>query len=712
MQGSISGLTASGLTLALNNNLASLSPPSGATSYVFPSSLVSGTPYTVTINSQPTGLTCEISNSQATVSSTGANNVPLVCVPNGTAAADYNVIIGSTTNNSVTASVLAPTGSSVMIEYGTAPAASGSYGNFSSAVAPETGVTSSNPVAKVVVTGLSPNTRYYYRVMVKASGGSYVPGNEHSFWTQRAPGSTFTFAVQGDSHPERTGKMFTSDLYQLTMDELAKRQPDLFFMLGDDFSYEGPIQNLKDAYCSQKSLNCGLKVASPTYFFTFMNEGYFNPNPPNPPTAPYNATPYGRNLNALALYNSLTPSTWFTQDLVGENVNNVTGYTPLTKTNSTVGYGTYLEQRVRYLNRMAHSTSLYLVNGNHEQTAYANLGSIFNNAAVFAAAARNKFYVNPTPDNSTGVLGAGSFFTGDLDSFGTGVNGFPGVPGDGLLRDYYAFTWGDALFVTIDPYWHSPFGNDSNLFDAISSEPEIYKTIGDTQYQWLKKTLENSTARYKFIFQHHILGNGRGAAQMITNTEWGGQSASNFNFAQNRPNWTKPLHQLLVDTMTPGGQTIVFTGHDHTYAREMVDGVVYQEVPNPADNSYWAYNCSAYAPSSVSTFPTTWKKADGSSYGVYNPSYSIVRPDTGFIQVTVSPTGLRLDYIRTYRQADITADLNAGKFDSLAGRVNGETDFRYSLPANSKIDSTVSAFAYTCKGDAPPSTFLYGTSKQ
>ena len=103
----------------------------------------------MTINSQPTGLTCEISNFQGTVSSTGANNVPLVCVPNGTAAADYNVIIGSTTNNSVTASVLAPSGSSVMIEYGTVPAASGSYGNYSSAVAPDTGVTSSNPVARL-----------------------------------------------------------------------------------------------------------------------------------------------------------------------------------------------------------------------------------------------------------------------------------------------------------------------------------------------------------------------------------------------------------------------------------------------------------------------------------------------------------------------------------------------------------------------------------
>lgn len=159
--------------------------------------------------------------------------------------------------------------------------------------------------------------------------------------------------------------------------------------------------------------------------------------------------------------------------------------------------------------------------------------------------------------------------------------------------------------------------------------------------------------------------------------------------------------------MTPGGQTIVFTGHDHTYAREMVDGVVYQEVPNPADNSYWAYNCSAYAPASIASFPSAWKKADGSAYGVYNPAYSIVRPDTGFLQVTVSPTSVRVDYIRTFRQNDLTLNANATLYDSLAGHVNGETDFRYSLPANPAIDSAVSSYAYSCKGDAPPANFIY-----
>jgi len=450
-------------------------------------------------------------------------------------------------------------------------------------------------------------------------------------------------------------------------------------MLGDDFSYEQPIANFKNAYCTQFGYNCGSKVASPTYFFSQNVEGKLN-------------------FAALALYNSL--SSKFIQQSVGENVNGLAGYTSLD--NKTAGYGAYLEQRLKYVNLMANSTSLFLVNGNHEQAHYANLGGIFNNAAVWSADARNKFYPNPTPTLA-------GFYTGDTESFAGGVNGFPGVGGDGLLRDYYAFTWGDALFVTIDPYWHAPFSPDSNLFDAVSAsnEPAAQQTMGDAQYQWLKRTLEGSTAKYKFIFQHHILGNGRGAASMITTTEWGGASRSGFNFATDRSTWAKPVHQLLVDTKTPGGQTIVFTGHDHTFAREMVDGIVYQEVPNPSDNSYWAYNCSAYAPVSVATFPTTWKKSDGSAYGVYDPGYSIVRPDTGFLQVTVSPTAVRVDYIRTFRATDLQLDSNAASFDSLSGHVNGETDFSYSLPANPATDSSVLASRYTCKGDAPPSGFVY-----
>lgn len=34
-------------------------------------------------------------------------------------------------------------------------------------------------------------------------------------------------------------------------------------------------------------------------------------------------------------------------------------------------------------------------------------------------------------------------------------------------------------------------------------------SLRDAQYKWFKKTLEQSKAKYKFAFAHHVLGTGR-----------------------------------------------------------------------------------------------------------------------------------------------------------------------------------------------------------
>ncbi len=43
-----------------------------------------------------------------------------------------------------------------------------------------------------------------------------------------------------------------------------------------------------------------------------------------------------------------------------------------------------------------------------------------------------------------------------------------------------------------------------------------------------------------------------------------------------------PIHQLMVDN----GVTIFFHGHDHIYAMEELDGIVYLECPKPDDAGY------------------------------------------------------------------------------------------------------------------------------
>ena len=98
-------------------------------------------------------------------------------------------------------------------------------------------------------------------------------------------------------------------------------------------------------------------------------------------------------------------------------------------------------------------------------------------------------------------------------------------------------------------------------------------SIGDEQYMWLKDTLEQSEARYKFVFCHHVMGTGRGGIEMAHLYEWGGKSQDGtWQFDEKRPGWEKPIHQLMVDT----GVTIFFQGHDHIFCRQELDGVVYQ----------------------------------------------------------------------------------------------------------------------------------------
>ena len=92
----------------------------------------------------------------------------------------------------------------------------------------------------------------------------------------------------------------------------------------------------------------------------------------------------------------------------------------------------------------------------------------------------------------------------------------------GLLKDYYAWTWGDALFVVLDNYWQSPVQVDNGFprqcrwrrqkARAMAADDKDRDwwglTLGDAQYHWFKQTLEQSKAKYKFVFAHHVLGIG------------------------------------------------------------------------------------------------------------------------------------------------------------------------------------------------------------
>ena len=212
------------------------------------------------------------------------------------------------------------------------------------------------------------------------------------------------------------------------------------------------------------------------------------------------------------------------------------------------------------------------VNGNHEQAAQIHLNGGPENVAVWAQTARNRLYPQPAPDG---------FYSGNSQP----------VEHIGLLRNYYAWTWGDALFVVIDPYWHSGVPVDNRLGERGKKRDMRGITLGDGQYQWFKQTLEASPAKYKFVLSHHVLGTGRGGIEQADSFEWGGKNRRGEDeFAAHRPGWALPIHALMVKNKV----TAFFQGHDHVFARQELDGIIYQTLPQPADPNYALNYANAY----------------------------------------------------------------------------------------------------------------------
>jgi hypothetical protein len=278
----------------------------------------------------------------------------------------------------------------------------------------------------------------------------------------------------------------------------------------------------------------------------------------------------------------------------------------------TVG-GIYSEQR-RFLGTIGPSTPIFLVNGNHEQGAAYLLDGTPDNAAVWVQNARNRNFPQPAPDR---------FYSGDEQP----------VEFIGLLRDYYAWTWGDALFVVIDPYWHSPIAVDGENASGDKKKDKWDITLGGDQYRWFKDTLEGSAAKYKFVFAHHVQGTGRGGIELADLYEWGGYNDKGvWEFNTKRPGWELPIHPLMAKNKV----TIFFQGHDHLFAKQERDGVIYQECPIPADYTYSAFNEDAY-PSGVKL------------------------PNAGYLRVTVSEADVKVEYVRSFLPADESAGQRPGQ---------------------------------------------------
>jgi hypothetical protein len=265
-----------------------------------------------------------------------------------------------------------------------------------------------------------------------------------------------------------------------------------------------------------------------------------------------------------------------------------------------------IARRCQYLRSFyetsCHSSPLFMVLGNHEgENGWTQNGNS-ENSAIYSALERKKYFANPQPDN---------FYSGD-DTEHAFV---------GKRENYYAWTWGDVLFIVLDPYWYTAPKPDANTGWRW--------TLGKKQYDWLRKTLEGSQASFKLVFCHQLVGGdplGRGGTEFADLYEWGGKNKDGTpGFSTNRSGWYKPIKDLLTENKV----NAFFHGHDHFFGKQEKDCLIYQECPQPSHPSYQNAN-----------------QAD--DYGYLSGQ---ILPNSGHLRLTVQPEEIKVEYVRAYLPA-------------------------------------------------------------
>jgi hypothetical protein len=432
-------------------------------------------------------------------------------------------VLSRPTSDSISVSLISRMATDLYVEYGPSPGVYTHAVGESQTVLPaiDPVINLKTQVSKTFeITGLSPATRYYYRLRARKNGssGAYEAGPEYSFITRRPPGESFDFVMLSDSHVGLNRNVYDEDweLGGRTIAMASSMNPD-FFVIGGD-----------EAGTSEFGHN------SDSQYDAYLRYSIFR-----------------------------------------------TLYGPLGNT-----------------------ASQFLVLGNHDGEASYHDADL----QAYSYEARSKYTLNP--DDTTYAFGGGS------------------------KENYFAWEWGDALFVCLDAFSYTG-PEDPDDIEPYGSAWHL----GEDQLNWLETVLSTSQARWKFLFAHHILasweknGYGRGGAKYAHDWEQG------------------IIHQMMLEH----GAQIFFYGHDHVFADGTADGIHYTL-------------CSQFF---VNKLPM-WCTPGNPAYVAFQTAYPYGwYPDKGFISARVGPRSVWVDFVKTsnddeqngktiysYHLADVTVKLN------------------------------------------------------
>jgi hypothetical protein len=116
----------------------------------------------------------------------------------------------------------------------------------------------------------------------------------------------------------------------------------------------------------------------------------------------------------------------------------------------------------------------------------------------------------------------------------------------------------------------------------------------------------------------------RGGIEAAPYFEWGGKNLDGSpGFSSRRPGWELPIHELLVKHQVKA----VFHGHDHLYAQQSLDGIIYQTVPQPSAKNF---------------------NSDTTLARDYHYDSGVVLSSSGHLRIKVTPTSISSEYVRSW----------------------------------------------------------------
>jgi hypothetical protein len=255
----------------------------------------------------------------------------------------------------------------------------------------------------------------------------------------------------------------------------------------------------------------------------------------------------------------------------------------------------------------------FMALGNHEGEAgyYAELktpsGPLF--LQRWGTAARLRYLLNPT---------------GETYSEG-GESVDPGEP----LQNYFAWTWGDALFIVLDVQRYTTGQPLLAQPDAPASEVRLAVedwTLGAEQLAWLEKTLKESKARHKLLFAHHLVGGWDYDLEGL-------DREAPYKYGRGGARYARAGQQALIcDLMVRHGARFFFYGHDHIFAHQAAESVEFICCGRP------------------SFLQPRWWRAPGwrEAYGRFkDKSARSFLATVGYTRLTLSPERVVIEYIRT-----------------------------------------------------------------